>query len=225
MILEKKRKKKIKLSLSQNSKDLEMKAKRLKNKIKLSKKTDINKKVSVTKSNQKKIKPVVASSKAKIDIVQNLNKNNIAAREMKQENRKEKKSGIQYREAIGRRKTSVARVRVVEKGNGVFLINNHPLERYCPNLYYRKTLDTVLEMIRSKKISNRPDITIIVKGGGFHSQLEAIRHAIAKILSKIDEKAKKKVKQLGYLTRDDRMRERKKPGLKRARKATQWRKR
>ena len=80
-------------------------------------------------------------------------------------------------------------------------------------------------MIRSKKISNRPDITIIVKGGGFHSQLEAIRHAIAKILSKIDEKAKKKVKQLGYLTRDDRMRERKKPGLKRARKATQWRKR
>jgi small subunit ribosomal protein S9 len=128
-----------------------------------------------------------------------------------------------YIETMGKRKTAKARVRVVQKGKGIFLVNNRQFDEYCPNIHYRKGIEMVLEMIR--KAGNRPDITVIVTGGGFHAQIEAIRHGIAKILAKIDEKAKIQLKQLGYLTRDARRRERKKPGLKRARKATQWRKR
>jgi len=127
-----------------------------------------------------------------------------------------------YIEAIGRRKTSVARVRLWTKGEKEFLVNDKLLKDYFSNFEIQKIASESLDKMKSQ---DRFKIQVLVKGGGFHSQAEAVRHGVARVLLKFNPDFKKRLKKSGYLTRDPRMRERKKFGLKRARRAPQWRKR
>jgi len=136
-----------------------------------------------------------------------------------------KKKGVseeQYLEAIGRRKTSVARVRLFTKGEKVFLVNEKPYNLYFPTLELQQIASDSFEKM---KCLNKFRVLVKVKGGGLHSQAEAVRHGTARVLVKLEPDFKKKLKKFGYLTRDPRVRERKKFGLKRARRAPQWQKR
>ncbi len=135
---------------------------------------------------------------------------------------KEKKVSAKYFQGIGRRKTSTCTVRLYEKKGGGFSINDHGLGDYFPDPSLQKTVkDPLLKL----EFSDRFFVSVKVSGGGRKSQAEAIRHGIARALIKFDEDLRKQLKTAGFLTRDPRMRERKKPGLKRARRAPQWRKR
>jgi len=128
----------------------------------------------------------------------------------------------QYVEAIGRRKTSIARIRLFTEGEKLLLVNEKPYNVYFPTLELQEIVSAPLQKI---KCLDAFRILIKVKGGGLHSQAEAIRHGIARVLVKFNSEFKKKLKKTGFLTRDPRMRERKKFGLKRARRAPQWQKR
>jgi len=135
---------------------------------------------------------------------------------------KEKEPVSRYLEAVGRRKTSVARVRFWAKGSKQFLVNDKPYQEY----FLRKDLqEIVLSPLEKMKIADRFRVSVKVKGGGLHGQSVAIRHGLSRVLIKFNSNFQKRLKKVGFLTRDSRMRERKKFGLKRARRAPQWRKR
>jgi len=128
----------------------------------------------------------------------------------------------QYVFAVGRRKRAVALIRLFEKGKGEIIINNKQAKEYLPDLELQKIITEPLNLVNlDKKI----DLSIVVKGGGKKGQAEAIRHGIARALEKLNKDLRKTLKVAGFLTRDSRIKERKKPGLKRARKAPQWAKR
>lgn len=127
-----------------------------------------------------------------------------------------------YFEAIGRRKTSVARVRLFTQGKKDFLVNKKACNEYFPNLELQQTAGSPLEIM---KAFDKFKVEARVRGGGVHSQAEAVRHGIARALVKFNLDFKKRLRKAGFLTRDSRMRERKKFGLKRARRAPQWSKR
>lgn len=126
-----------------------------------------------------------------------------------------------YFEAVGRRKTAVARVRMT-KGGGEILINGKSLQDYFPLAEMRQKVLSPLERTDSLEKFN---LSVKVKGGGLNAQSEAIRHGLARALVLFKKDFRKTLKKAGFLTRDPRMRERKKFGLKRARRARQWRKR
>ena len=134
----------------------------------------------------------------------------------------EDKKNNKYFEEMGKRKTARARVRLFTRGEKVFLVNNKPYNEYFPILELQKIASSSLDKM---KLCERFRIQAIVKGGGMRAQAEAVRHAIAKILVQVNPIFRKRLKKHGYLTRDSRMRERKKFGLKRARRAPQWKKR
>ena len=127
-----------------------------------------------------------------------------------------------YFEAVGRRKTAAARVRLFTKGGKMFLVNEKPLENYFPTFELQQIAQASLEKM---KCLDKFRISAIVKGGGLSAQAEAIRHGIARALVLFNPEFRKRLKKAGYLKRDPRMRERKKFGLKRARRAPQWQKR
>lgn len=127
-----------------------------------------------------------------------------------------------YYQAVGRRKTSTCVVRLYKKKGGGVTVNEKKLEDYFPTFELQKT---VKEPLLSLDLWDTFSVSAKVSGGGVKSQAEAVRHGIARALVTFDEKLRKQLKSDGYLTRDPRMRERKKPGLKRARRAPQWRKR
>ena len=123
--------------------------------------------------------------------------------------------------ATGRRKTSVARV-CIKQGSGKFIINGKDIEEY----FHMETLKIVARQpLTLTSTTDKYDISVNVYGGGFTGQAGAIRHGIARALVLSDESLKKEIKKAGYLTRDSRMTERKKYGLKKARKAPQFSKR
>jgi len=127
----------------------------------------------------------------------------------------------EYFYAVGRRKTSVARVRMVP-GEGAFVVNGKPA-----NEYFSREIDLAqaTDPLRASSNENRFAITVLVAGGGVTGQAQAVRMAIARALVVCDPNAKNQMRELGYLTRDARAKERKKAGLKRARKAPQYTKR
>jgi len=127
-----------------------------------------------------------------------------------------------YYQAEGRRKTSVARVRIWTKGEKQFLVNGKPLEKYFCTLSLQKT---ALASLEKMKCQDKFKISVIVRGGGISGQAEAIRHGTAKILVIFNPDFRKRLKKAGFLRRDSRVRERKKFGLRRARRAKQWSKR
>ena len=128
---------------------------------------------------------------------------------------------VQYY-GTGRRKESVARVRLVP-GNGVITINGRDIDDY----FGLETLKTILRQpLELTGTLGKFDVLVNVKGGGFTGQAGAIRHGIARALLEVDEEAfRATLKAAGYLTRDPRMKERKKYGLKAARRAPQFSKR
>lgn len=128
---------------------------------------------------------------------------------------------VQYYEAVGRRKEASARVRLFA-GSGKILVNDRPAEEYFPR---EGDMIHLLEPLRVTETEGRYDITVLVKGGGVSGQLDAVRHGIARALLKIDPEMRLSLRKAGLLTRDPRAKERKKPGLKRARKAPQYTKR
>ena len=123
--------------------------------------------------------------------------------------------------AVGRRKTAVARVRVT-LGEGEIVVNNKPLFEYFPVFLWS---DKVLSPLKTVGKEKDFDVSVKVIGGGVNSQAEAVRHGISRALVKWNEEWKPALKAEGYMTRDPRAKERKKPGLHRARRAHQWRKR
>jgi small subunit ribosomal protein S9 len=127
-----------------------------------------------------------------------------------------------YYQGVGRRKTAIAQVRLWTKGEKVFLVNQKPLEQYFPLLKLQKIVTSPLELM---KCLDKFRILANIKGGGFLSQAEALRLAIARALVLFNPNFRKKLRKAGFLTRDARVKERKKFGLKRARRAPQWQKR
>jgi len=121
----------------------------------------------------------------------------------------------------GRRKEAVARVRLLE-GTGQFKLNGRPLEDYFPNPAHRRL---VTEPLRVTNTLERYDILANLAGGGVSGQAGALRHGIARALVDLDPELRVELKKRGFLTRDAREVERKKYGLKKARKAPQYSKR
>jgi len=132
----------------------------------------------------------------------------------------EKKKTYLY--AIGRRKNATASVRVYPKGKGDFTVNGKDMKIY----FMTPTLQAkILEPFKNGGVEQVYDITAQTKGGGINGQAESVRHAITRALVKEDEDRRVPMKRLGLLKRDPRAKERRKFGLKKARKAPQWSKR
>jgi small subunit ribosomal protein S9 len=127
----------------------------------------------------------------------------------------------QYYAAVGRRKTSVARVRLVP-GTGEIVINGRPVGEYFGGEIWTAQ---VQEPFNAVNLSGRFNVDAKVLGGGRSGQAGAVRHAVARALLASDETLRLPLRKAGLLTRDARMKERKKYGLKRARKAPQYTKR
>jgi small subunit ribosomal protein S9 len=123
--------------------------------------------------------------------------------------------------AKGKRKNSIARARVYNQGEGNITVNDRDIKAYFFGTY----VSNVLAPLKLTETHKKFDINILVSGGGYSSQSDACRHAIAKALLEYDPLVRLVLKHAGYLTRDSRIKERKKPGLKRARRAPQWAKR
>lgn len=136
-----------------------------------------------------------------------------------------------YYEAIGRRKESTARVRVltkkstdlqVKENKGIIIINDKPYYEYFNSEMLQEIVDAPLKKLKSL---NRFKATVKVKGGGIHGQADAIKFGLSRALVLFDPNFAKKLRKAGYLTRDSREKERRKYGLKKARKSPQWSKR
>jgi small subunit ribosomal protein S9 len=128
----------------------------------------------------------------------------------------------QYFEAIGRRKESTARVRIAA-GSGVFTVNDKPLAVYFPRTGDAPTILGALEATGQNP--SLMDVTVKVEGGGVTGQRDAVKLGLARALVTMDESLRGALREKDLLTRDPRIKERKKPGLKRARKAPTYTKR
>jgi small subunit ribosomal protein S9 len=126
-----------------------------------------------------------------------------------------------YYEGIGRRKSAVARVRLYA-GNGTFTVNERPLNEY---FQIAPLIQKVQTPLRVTKNDARFNVSVQVKGGGLAGQADAVSLGLARALLAADATFKPMLRQAGLLTRDPREKERKKPGLKKARKAKQYTKR
>ncbi len=132
------------------------------------------------------------------------------------------KPTTKYFEAVGRRKTAIARVRLFPESKTSYDINGKTLEAYFP---VKELQTTAAEALVNSKAAEKFFISVHVKGGGISAQSEAIRHGVARALLVYDIELRGKIKKLGYLKRDPRAKERRKFGLKKARKSPQWSKR
>lgn len=132
------------------------------------------------------------------------------------------KTKKQYIETIGRRKTATARVRMTPATKASYVINDKDLAAYFPTEELQKIVSGPFALMEGKAVYA---VSVKVKGSGIHSQAEAVRHGIARGLVKEDEESKTTLKTEGFLKRDPRAKERRKFGLKKARKSPQWSKR
>lgn len=127
-----------------------------------------------------------------------------------------------YIEAVGRRKTAIARVRITPAAKTSFVVNDKDVKDY----FVTEELQMIAEEAISKsEVGEKFLVSIHVLGGGIHAQAEAVRHGLSRTLVLRDEAIKNTLKKLGFLKRDSRQVERKKFGLKKARKAPTWSKR
>lgn len=127
-----------------------------------------------------------------------------------------------YIESVGRRKEASARVRLVESKTNSITVNAKPLADFFKTEALQKVASDAL---LGTELPQNYSVTAQVKGGGISSQAESVRLGIARSLVKINEELRKDLKKKGYLKRDPRAKERRKFGLKKARKAAQWSKR
>lgn len=132
------------------------------------------------------------------------------------------KGGRVYYFAVGRRKSAVAKVQLLKNGNGEIIVNGRDVKQYFPwNPLYEEVVAPLLAVGQKDKL----DVRCIISGGGAHSQAGATRLGISRALLKLNPVFRRALKKHGFLTRDPRVKERKKYGLKRARRAPQWVKR
>jgi small subunit ribosomal protein S9 len=127
-----------------------------------------------------------------------------------------------YYEGIGRRKESSARVRLMA-GSGKFIVNEKEIDAFFTRL--GDTQDIIKAFQIANQASESYDVTVLVSGGGVTGQRDAVKLGLSRALVKMDEELRPSLRHNGYLTRDPRVKERKKPGLKRARKAPTYTKR
>ncbi|MEI8229819.1 MAG: 30S ribosomal protein S9 [Candidatus Peregrinibacteria bacterium] len=127
-----------------------------------------------------------------------------------------------YFSAVGKRKTSIARVRLFEAGSGEFTVNLLPGKKYFDTGIQ---IENALASLALANLKDQMDVEITVVGGGKSSQSDAVRHGISRALLLLNPELRSDLKHAGFLRRDARIKERKKPGLKRARRAPQWQKR
>lgn len=130
-----------------------------------------------------------------------------------------------YFYAVGRRKTSVAQVRIFPSdkvGEEDYIVNNRDMKEYFSGTIMQATF---VSPFKETGLVDKFKVSVIVRGGGISSQVEAVRLGVARALIKFDETLRPILKANGFLTRDSRKVERKKPGLKKARRAPQWAKR
>jgi len=156
-------------------------------------------------------------------------KEEIGEKKKVQGEKKDKKVSIkrEYFFGLGRRKSVIASVKIVPSETNFKIsegvkINNRPLADYFPLADLQKI---VIDPFKAVSFEGNFKVNVVVKGGGFRGQAEAVRLAVSRALVKYNEANKKTLKDLGYLTRDARKVERKKAGLKKARRAPQWQKR
>lgn len=127
-----------------------------------------------------------------------------------------------YTEHIGRRKTSTCRVRITPATKNSFTVNGKDVKEYFKTLTLTKIVNDATVLVNKDE---KYEISVHVSGGGIHSQAEAVRHGIARFFAAKSDDDRLKLKKEGYLKRDPRSKERRKFGLKKARKAPQWSKR
>ncbi|MEK7108475.1 MAG: 30S ribosomal protein S9 [Patescibacteria group bacterium] len=127
-----------------------------------------------------------------------------------------------YHYGLGRRKCAIAQVRVTPKGKGAFTVNGKPMTDYFPTNAWQSRL---MEALKAVGMNETADVSARVLGGGVRSQADAVSLGIARALTKMEPELRATLKPHGLLTRDARVKERKKFGLKKARKAPQWSKR
>ena len=131
-------------------------------------------------------------------------------------------TGTKYHEAVGRRKTAIARVRITPAAKQSFEINEKDLAGY----FITEELQSIaMDAFTKSKIAQKFKVSAKLVGGGIHGQAEALRHGISRALLHYDIELRKKLKKLTFLKRDPRAKERRKFGLKKARKSPQWSKR
>ena len=125
-----------------------------------------------------------------------------------------------YIATVGRRKSAIAQVRLYTNSKGIVTVNDKPYQKYLDTLETAATVEAIMD-----KAGQDFDFSIKVSGGGRCGQADAIRHGIARALIIADPSLRPILKAEGWLSRDARIKERKKPGLKKARRAPQWSKR
>ena len=135
---------------------------------------------------------------------------------------KSAKKALTYLYAVGKRKTAAARVRLYDDSRNGVEVNGVDYTKYFP---YFEWQSAVIQPLEKLNLLGKYFFSVKVLGGGKHAQAEAVRHGISRTLLKLNEEYKKTLRGEGLLTRDARRKERKKPGLKRARRAPQWAKR
>jgi len=132
-------------------------------------------------------------------------------------------SDMHYYEAVGRRKSATARVRLYPAGETAeIVVNGKPMAEYFPRMQDQLRLTEPLKLV---EMEGKFNVSVLAKGGGITGQADAVRMGIARALTVADASLRPTLKKAGMLTRDAREKERKKPGLKRARKAPQYTKR
>jgi len=131
-----------------------------------------------------------------------------------------KKNNYYY--ANGKRKSAIARIRVIPGGKGEIIINEKPIKEFCK---VKTQEDCIMAPLELCGLNGKVDVQVKVYGGGYNAQAEAIRHGISRALIDYDEMLRASLKKAGFITRDSRIKERKKYGLKRARRAPQFSKR
>ncbi len=127
-----------------------------------------------------------------------------------------------YFQAVGRRKTAIAEVRLTPGGKGNFVVNGKPLDAYFTTEELRRVIFRSLKEVGK---AESVDVSVKTVGGGMNGQAGAVSLGLSRALIKLDENLRPALKAAGLLTRDPRKKERKKPGLRGARRAPQWRKR
>ena len=189
------------------------------------------KKAEKTKKTTKVAKSVKVAKPKAVKAAKETKKEKAIKAETVKEEKKEvaekvaKKTGGKYFYAVGRRKSAVAQVRLFENDKATdddLIVNNKKFKQYFP---IAPLQNNFLAPLKAVGMQGKVSMTVIVRGGGFNGQVEAVRLGVARALVVYDEKLKKTLKDLGFLTRDSRKVERKKAGLKKARKSPQWAKR
>lgn len=132
------------------------------------------------------------------------------------------RAGRDFLTGIGRRKSAVASIRLYKNGTGQFVVNERPADAYFPVFELRNAIREPLVVCGQ---TDKLDISARVFGGGLRGQADAVALGVSRALLKLNQTFRRGLRKVGLLTRDARIKERKKPGLKRARRAPQWQKR